>query len=265
MASEGSGEGSGDAIIALGDSEIEIQRRGSGKPLLLLPGEEMLEADSAFVAGLARRFQVIIPAPPGFGRSSLPDWLTTPGDIAFLFLSLMERLKLGRVPVIGCSFGGWIAAEMAIRDDAGFSHLVLVDPYGVKLGGPTERDIADIWQIGPAKTAALTWHDPERRKRDTTKLTNDQLATITRNHEAFARYGWEPYMHNPKLKHLLYRIDVPSLLLWGEQDGIATPAYGAGYAKLIPGATLATIAEAGHYPHLEQPEAALRRVIDFIG
>lgn len=142
-------------LVTVGGAEIEVLRRGKGKKLLLLPGEDMLEAESAFVAALTQRYEVILAAPPGFGRSSRPDWLTQPADQAYLLLSLMKKLGLARVPAIGCSLGGWIAAEMAVMDDDCFSRLVLIDPYGVKLGGPMERDFADIYQIGPAKTAAL--------------------------------------------------------------------------------------------------------------
>lgn len=253
-----------DELMAIGGAEIEIVRRGAGPPLLLLPGEDMLEADSAFVADLARRFEVIIPSPPGFGRSTRPDWLSTPGDLAYLLLSLVKQLGIEGARAIGCSLGGWIAAEMAVRDDACFSRLVLIDPYGVKLGGATARDFVDIWQLAPAKVAALKFRNPEKAQRDTTALSDEALGRVARNLESFARFCWEPYLHNPKLKHLLYRVAVPTLLLWGEADGIAGVDYARGYAQLIPGARLATIAEAAHYPHLEQPEAVLRQVTEFL-
>jgi pimeloyl-ACP methyl ester carboxylesterase len=259
-----SGGMAGEGLVAIGGAEIEVVRRGAGKPLVLLPGEDMLEADSAFVAGLARKFEVIIPSPPGFGRSSRPDWLDAPSDLAYMLLSLMKQLGLARVPAIGCSLGGWIAAEMAVMDDDCFARLALIDPYGVKLGGPTERDFVDLWQLSPGKRDALKFRDPETAKRDTTKLSDEVLARIARNLESFARVAWEPYLHNPKLKHLLHRIAVPTLLVWGEQDGIATPDYARGFAKLIPNAGIATIAAAGHYPHIEQPDAVLRQVNEFM-
>ena len=252
-------------LVTVGGAEIEIARQGSGKPLLLLPGEDMLEADSAFVAGLAKNFEVIVASPLGFGRSSRPDWLTQPADQAYLLLSLLKKLGLTRVPAIGCSLGGWIAAETAVMDDDCFSRLVLIDPYGVKLGGPTERDFADIYQLGPAKSAALKFRAPETMKRDFAKLSDDELGRIARNQESFARFGWEPYLHNPKLKHLLYRVAAPTLIVWGEQDGIAGVDYARGLAKLIPDARVATIADAAHYPHIEQPDAVLRHVIEFLG
>ena len=71
-------------------------------------------------------------------------------------------------------------------------------------------------------------------------------------------------MHNPKLKHRLHRIKVPTLVVWGEQDGLTTKDYGKAYADHISGAQFKTISEAGHYPHMEQPEAFLKEVRAFL-
>ncbi len=253
------------SVVAIGDAEIELRRFGTGKPLLLLSGEDLLEPDAPFAAELAAEFEIFAPSPPGFGASNRPEWITAPDDIAYLYLSLIEQLGLDNVTVLGCSLGGWIAAEMATKNDARLARLVLVDPYGIKPGGPAERDIADIWQLSPAKVATLKWRNPESAKRDTAKLSDAQLGMIARNRESFARFCWEPYMHNPKLKHRLARIGVPTLLIWGEADGIVTPSYGAAYAKLIPGAAFKTVPDAAHYPHLEQKDLFLRLIRDFLG
>jgi pimeloyl-ACP methyl ester carboxylesterase len=85
-----------------------------------------------------------------------------------------------------------------------------------------------------------------------------------RGREAFALYGWKPYMHNPRLKRWLHRIDLPTLLLWGAEDRIVTPAYGEGWRHAIPGARLETIQQAGHFPHWEQPEAFVERLSAFV-
>lgn len=71
-------------------------------------------------------------------------------------------------------------------------------------------------------------------------------------------------MHNPKLSMRLPRVKVPTLFLWGENDGVTPPELGLAYSHLIPGARFSTIAEAGHYPHLEQPDAVLKQVISFL-
>jgi pimeloyl-ACP methyl ester carboxylesterase len=244
--------------------KLEIERRGDGPPLLLLPGEEFLEPEAPFLDELAKKHEVIIPSPPGFGRSTRPDWITHPDDIAYMMLDVVDALGLRDVPVVGCSFGGWIAAEMATKNDSFISKLVLVDPYGIKTGGPTEREIADIWLLSPDAVASRKWHDPAKGERGFPSMPEEKLTIIARNNESFARFGWEPYLHNPKLKHRLHRIKVPTLLVWGANDGIVTPQYGEAYRRLIPGAKLVTIPQAGHLPHIEQPQAFLAALKEFL-
>jgi len=247
------------------DLKLEIERRGNGPPLLLLPGEEALERDAPFLDELARRYEVIIPSPPGFGLSTRPDWVTGPDDIAYMILDIVDDLGLRDIPVIGFSFGGWIAAEVATKDDGFIAKLVLVDPYGIKTGRPTDRDIADVWLLNPDEVMARKWRDPAKGERDFKAMPEDKLVVVARNNESFARFGWEPYLHNPKLRHRLHRIKVPTLLVWGEDDGIVTPQYGEAYRRLIPGARLAVIPQAGHLPHIEQPQAFLAELAKFLG
>jgi pimeloyl-ACP methyl ester carboxylesterase len=245
--------------------KLEIERRGSGPPLLLLPGEEELEREAPFLDELARSYEIIIPLPPGFGRSSRPDWVTSPDDIAYMMLDVVDGLGLKSIPVVGFSFGAWIAAEMATKNDSFMSKLVLVAPYGIKTGAATEREIADIWLLHPDDVAARKWHDPAKGERDFPSMPEDKLAIIARNTESFARFGWDPYLHNPKLRHRLHRIKVATLLIWGANDGIVTPQYGAAYRARIPGAKLKVIPQAGHLPQIERPQAFLAELKSFLG
>jgi pimeloyl-ACP methyl ester carboxylesterase len=107
--------------------------------------------------------------------------------------------------------------------------------------------------------------DPAKGDVDFTKLWEDELAAIVRGREAFTLYGWKPYMHNPRLKRWLHRIDIPTLLLWGAEDRIVTPVYGEGWRQAIPGARLEVIQKAGHFPHWEHPEEFVERLSHFIG
>jgi pimeloyl-ACP methyl ester carboxylesterase len=252
------------SLVRICGMELELERRGRGGPLLVLYGEEALELDSPILAELARDHELIIPSPPGFGKSERPDWIETPDDISYVYLDLLETLGLPKLPAIGFSLGGWIALEMAAKDDGFFAKLVLVDPYGVKIGGPTDRDIADVWTLHPRKVAALKWFHQDKGRRDFTAMSDDELTIIARNNESFARFCWDPYMHNPKLKHFLHRVRVPTLFVWGEDDGIVTPDYGRAFSRLIPGAGLAIVGDAGHYPHLEQPAEFMTLVRDFL-
>jgi pimeloyl-ACP methyl ester carboxylesterase len=72
------------------------------------------------------------------------------------------------------------------------------------------------------------------------------------------------YMHNPRLNRWLHRIDLPTLLLWGAEDRIVTPAYGEGWRQAIPGAQLQIIPQAGHFPHWERPKAFVEGLADFV-
>jgi pimeloyl-ACP methyl ester carboxylesterase len=253
------------SLLRVSGVELEVERRGRGRPLLVLYGEDALELDAPVTAELARDHELIIPSPPGFGRSERPDWIESPDDISYIYLDLMERLNIEKLPAIGFSFGGWLALEMATKDDGLFSKLVLVDPYGVKIGGPMDRDIEDVWNIHPEKVAALKWFDAGKGKRDFTAMPESELTVIARNNESFARFCWDPCLHNPKLARRLHRVRLPTLFVWGENDGIVTPNYGKAYSRMIPGAEFSVIAKAGHYPHLEQPDEFMRLVRDFPG
>jgi pimeloyl-ACP methyl ester carboxylesterase len=251
-------------LIHVSGMDIELERRGKGQPLLLLHGEEGLEAEAPFIEELARDFEVFMPSAPGFGNSERPDWISSVDDIAYVCLDLVEKLALKNCPVMGFSFGGWLAAEIATKDDSFISHLVLVGAYGIKAGGPYDRDIADFWTLHPSEVLARKWHDKEKGKRDFPSMSEEKLGIVARNVESLARFAWEPFMHNPKLKRRLHRIKVPTRLIWGEHDGIVTPAYGKAYADAIPGAMLQVIPGAGHFPHIEQPEAFMAALREFV-
>lgn len=244
---------------------LDLEERGTGRPLLFLHPGEGLQPRRPWLDQLAKRFRVIAPNHPGFGDSALPDWFGTVDDLAYLYLDLARMLDLRDAVLVGAGFGGWIAAEMVVRETRHFAHLVLSAPLGIKLGGVTDRDIVDIYAITRPEFMRLAWADPSRGEIDYTALPEAELAGIVRGREALALFGWKPYMHNPRLKHWLHRIDIPTLLLWGAQDRIVTPSYGEGWRAAIPAAHSDIIADAGHFPHWEQPDQFVQRVAAFTG
>lgn len=246
------------------DMNIEVERRGKGAPLVLFYDEEALTLDSPALEKLAESNEVIIVSPPGFGKSDRPSWLDNIDDVSYVLLDILDVLKIENAPAIGFGLGGWIAAEIAVKTTRHFSRLVLVDPFGIKVGGPFDRDIQDIWATDPEKVLKLKYADPEKGRIDYTVMPDEKLEIVARNRESYARLCWQPYMHNPKLKGRLHRIDVPTLVIWGAEDGVVTTDYGKAFAKEIPGAKFETVAKAGHFPHLEQPDAFLKLVDGFI-
>jgi pimeloyl-ACP methyl ester carboxylesterase len=249
--------------FAVDDVELEVFHEGSGPPLLLLHGGAGLNHRAHFLRLLARHFEVIAPSHPGFGRTSLPDRFDSVDDLAYLYLNLADALDLRQAILVGCSLGGWIAAEIAVRSTARFAKLVLVAPIGIKVGNRESRDIPDIFATSPDEIARLAFHDPAKAAVDFALLTDEELQILVRNRESLALYTWEPYMHNPKLRYHLDRIRIPTLILRGASDGLVSQAYAEAYAALIPGARLELISEAGHAPEIEKPREFVERVAGF--
>lgn len=251
--------------VRVADVDLELFDSGQGRPLLFLHGGGGFAAQQPFVAPLSARRRLVAPSHPGFGTSSLPDWLDSVDDIAHLYLELMDMLKLAAVDVIGCSVGGWIAAEMATKSPERVHRLVLVGPVGVKVGSSDKLDIPDIFGMPEAEVQKLLYHEPERMKPDPAKMSDEELTAAFRARETLALLTWEPWMHNPKLKRRLHRIAAPALFIRGESDGLVSQAYLDAYARLLPNARTLTIKAAGHVPQLEQPAAFADAVFEFLG
>jgi len=251
--------------ISIAGADLEILDRGSGAPIVFLQSSQGITAAEPFLALLAKNRRVIAPSHPGFGRSTLPDWLDSVEDIAHIYLELMDRLNLNNLDLVGCSIGGWIAAELATKAPECVRRLVMVGPVGVKVGPADKLDIPDIFAMPQAEVQKLLHHDPVKMTPDPSKMTDEQMATMFRNRETIALLVWEPWMHNPKLKRRLHRIAAPALFIRGASDGLVSDAYLQAYAKLLPNARTLTIPAAGHAPHLEQPDAFATAVFGFLG
>lgn len=240
------------ARIKIAGADVEVQSEGAGRPLLFLHGEDYFGQHRPFFEALAKRFRVVIPRHPGFGASSLPDSFRSVDDLAYLYLDLIEAMKIERPVLVGASFGGWIALEMAVRAPATFDKLVLLGTVGVKMGAREDRDFADIYQIPEAEMRALTFADPGRFVPKYGDLGQDELMSIARDRESTWHYAWRPYMHNPTLNTWLHRVRLPTLLVWGEQDGVARVDYARALSMALPSARLEIVTNAGHYPQIEQ-------------
>ena len=251
-------------MIAIAGVDLDIFEAGEGPPLLFLHSAQGFAPEHPYVAPLSARHRFIAPSHPGFGKSSLPDWIDAVDDIAYIYLELLDHLNLQQVDLIGCSIGGWIAAELATKAPERVHRLVMVGPVGVKTGPPDRLDIPDIFAMPQSDLESLLFHDPARTRMEPSRLTDEQLAISVRNRETLALLAWEPYMHNPKLPHRLHRVTAPALFVRGASDGLVSAAYIDSYARLLPNARTATIAAAGHAPQVEQPEAFARTVLAFL-
>jgi pimeloyl-ACP methyl ester carboxylesterase len=254
-----------DAITSLvvNGVTIEAVQAGQGRPILFLHPGIGIEPEAPVLAALAAGGRLIAPSHPGFGTSQLPKGMSAVDDLAYFYLDLLDQLDLRDVLLVGVGLGGWIAAEVAVKNTARLSQLVMANAIGIKVGDRETRDIVDIWSMNPEDLDKLAYFDPQAGRHDYANLPQAVSLAAARNREAYARLCWSPYMHNPKLRGRLHRIRIPTLFLWGTADRILSDNYGRAYCAAIPGARFEPIERAGHFPHLEQPEEFARRVLAF--
>ena len=190
----------------------------------------------AFLDELAGRFAVFAPEHPGFGQSDDPPWLDEVADLAYFHLDLLKALGLERVHLIGTSLGGWVAAEMAVRSTARLASLTLVGAVGItaeRQDDPRHRSACRTTRtcgaITPTRNAPRA-AAPISPARWPTRV----MAVVAKNRATVTRLAYRPRFHNPGLEKWLHRIDMPTLLIWGEADRLVPPSFGEAYRALIP-------------------------------
>ena len=221
-----------DAItsIVVNGVTIEAIDRGKGRPILFLHPGIGIEPAAPVLAELAQRRPRDRAVASGLRHLAIAqghDARSTTSS--YFYLDLLDQLDLRDVLVVGVGLGGWIAAEIAVKDSARLSQLVMANAVGIKVGDRETRDIVDIWSLLPDEFDALAYFDPSVGKRDYKNLPEAESLAAARNREAYARFCWSPYMHNPKLKGRLHRIRIPTLFLWGTADRILSENYGRAY------------------------------------
>jgi pimeloyl-ACP methyl ester carboxylesterase len=235
--------------ISVAGIELDIGKTGNGPPLLYLHPEHHFHLQAPFIERLASDWTVYVPRHPGFDGRQPPADFRRVEDLSYLYLDLIEQEGLEDVTLLGSSFGGWVALEMAVRNAARLKALCLIATVGVKLGDRDERDFADLWTFSEAELATMLFAG---KAPDYAGFSTDEMTAVGRDRQYAAFYGWKPYLHNPSLKRWLHRITVPTQLIWGDKDGYVSPDYGRKLAARIPGAALDVISGAGHYPQLER-------------
>ncbi len=244
--------------------DLEVLRGGDGDPIVLLHGMRSLTSGPRFLAQIAAHGTVIAPSCPGFGTSPRPKDFDTIYDLVHLQRALLDALPGERMTLVGLSFGGWLAAEVAAQGHPRLARLVLVDPVGIKISDRETADILDVFNRSPAEVRRAAWHDPDRFAPDFDTMEDAEIIRHARDWEALCLYTWHPYMYNPRLPRWLGRIAVPTLVVWGDSDGIVSPDYGRACARLIPGARFETIAGCGHRPEIERPDELAALIGSFV-
>ena len=251
--------------VKVAGTELVLVRGGSGRPLLMLHDELGYPGWVSWNDALAAEREFIIPLQPGFGKSPRLDWVRSYRDLGGFYARVLREMNLAPMDVIAFSAGGYIAAEMAASDPHIFSRMVLSAPMGLK---PTEGEIFDFLAVTIRTCLMQTVSNPEAPDFANIyggEMTPEQFELFEDARAETARLGWEPFMYNPSLGHLLEGVtQLPTLLIWGEEDAVVPRGCIDAYQNAIPSAQVVTIPRVGHRPEVEDPETFMQAVKAFL-
>jgi len=241
---------------------MKLSETGNGRNILILHGGAGPATMTGLAAHLAETAHVIAPTHPGWDGTPRPESLDTVAELADEYVRYLDEHGLTDVLVIGSSVGGWLGAEIALRDTAHrVTGLIIINGVGVNIPG---HPITDISRFTPPEIAKVAYHDPSKFGAGAPPPTPERIAMMRANQATLAIFAGDPYCYDPTLLTRLKRIHIPTLVLWGASDHVVTKEYGRAYAAAIPGARFETVAAAGHLPWLEQPAETFSVIDRFI-
>jgi pimeloyl-ACP methyl ester carboxylesterase len=252
--------------ITLSGHTMRFWKGGTGPGLLLLHaawGDAELSWNRAWDQ-LSRSYTVVAPDLPGFGRSSelLEPSLS---GMANKLKDLIDALHLDRMIAVGNSLSAAVAIQFANDYPKAVSRLVLVNGGSMPfIPGPIRKIIA-LPVVNRAfrrliRHLTFSLHTLKRSFADPSKLPDGFFEKILGNAPAYSRISFDIVMN---MTEPLAKPSVPTLLVWGAQDGLATMKQAQTLQKWIPGARLVPIEGAGHMPQVERPQEFMTAIRGF--
>lgn len=255
--------------------KVQIRRGGSGDPLIYLHSAGGEGEGLELFGMLAETYAFYAPMFPGFGASEGIEQIDDMEDAVFHLLDLFDRLDLEAPAIASLSLGGWMAAELATRYPDRVSRLILINPAGLYISG---AEIGDIFSRSPAEMCEDMFYDKghpvaqlmlqmDQALSDTANLGNipfQMIEPMLKSMAASARLGWNPYLHDPKLRKRLHRITAPTLVIRAAHDTLIPPAHARAYADEIPNARYVEIDDGAHMVTIERPQRVASIVNEFL-
>ena len=245
-----------ESLLDVRGTNVRILEAGTGPTILFLHGIDGPASDP-LLSELARHHHVIVPEIPGFARSPIPDWMMSTSDAAYFMLDLVETLGMAKLHLAGHSIGGWIAAEMAIRSTARLASLSLLAPAGAM---PPDLPKEDVFLITGDDGVRALFHDQTAAGREIEARAGREIDITLQNRAGLARLGWTPRLASVMLPHWLHRINVPTLVAWGEDDRIIPFSTHEIFVREIAGAELLRLPACGHALTIERGAEIARRM-----
>ncbi len=252
-------------FLELDGGRVHLLRGGTGEPVLFLHAAGGAGTWLPFHGLLASAgFEVIAPDHPGFGKSDEFPEAETVDDLVFHYLDVLDALELDRPHVVGGSFGGWIAAELAVSAPHRIGSLTLLSAAGRRL---PEHPATDLFLLPPARLSEVLFHNPPPPAPAPPPGAAPDLDAIIaayREATALARFSWVPFLNDPKLERRLRRITAPALVVAPSDDRVIPVEHAKRYAERIAGAEYAEVPDCGHAMYFEKPEQFASAVTSFL-
>jgi pimeloyl-ACP methyl ester carboxylesterase len=250
-----------------GQVRTQVLVGGEGPPLLYLHAILGLQWDP-FLDSLARHHTVYAPYLPGTvpGDPDAHKAIEDVWDLTLCYDEILDALGIGQTAVVGHSFGGMLGAELAATRPERVSKLVLLCPIGLWTDGrpfknPNLLSLEELGAAafadptGPVATMALTLpEDPE--------ALGETLIGISWAMGVSTKWWWP--IPDRGLDKRIHRITAPSLVIWGEADGLVSPEYAADFARLIRNCRAEVLPNAAHVPQLERLDVVPDMVQEFL-
>ena len=252
-------------FLELGGGRVHLLRGGTGEPVLFLHAAGGAGTWLPFHGLLASSgFEVIAPDHPGFGKSDEFPEAEAIDDLVFHYLDVLDALGLDQPHIVGGSFGGWIAAELAVYAPHRIGSLTLLSAAGLRL---PEHPVTDLFLLPPARLPATLFHNPPPPAPAPPPGASPDLDAIIaayRETTSLARFSWVPFLNDPKLERRLHRITAPALVVAPSDDRVIPVEHARRYAERIAGAEYSEVPDCGHAMYFEKPEQFASAVTSFL-
>ena len=249
------------------DFEAKVKTAGSGPPLVYLHAAGGPIWDD-FVEGLTERFTVYAPHHPGTGETvrELIYAVQSLWDLVLIYDEIFNALGLASVPVVGTSFGGMMACELAAHRPERVSKMVLLDPIGL---WRDDAPVAPYMVMSPDKLLATLYkHLDAAPVQKAIKMPEDPkeaavvIADLIWALGATGKFVWP--IPDKGLKRRLHRVTADTLIVWGEDDALVSSVYAAEFAARIAKARVEIIKDCGHVPQVERLDVLRPMVTSFL-